>query len=177
MPAPGDIKTEESEESAEEESPSRFQRWVVQPIVKQLKQGTSPRKLAWTISLGVTLGIFPIMGSTSVVCLIAGYFLKLNQPILHLFKSLTYPIHLAMILVYIRIGQQLNGVPLLKLSIPQLMGQFKDDPAKFAKDFGTAALYGIEAWTISAIVLIPLLYFIALPLLKKLMKKRGQETA
>lgn len=166
----------DDKENPEEEKPrkSRIQRWVIQPIAKQLKQGTSPKKLAWTISLGITLGIFPIMGSTSVVCLVAGYLLKLNQAILHLFKSLTYPIHLAMILIYIRIGQQMNGVPVLKLSIPQLIGQFKDDPMKFGKDFGMAAVYGIEAWAMSAIVMIPLIYIISLPLLNKLSSKFRQ---
>lgn len=147
----------------------KFHRWVIQPIVNQLKRGITPEKLSWTIALGMTLGIFPIMGSTSLVCFIAGYFLKLNQAILHLFKSITYPLHLALILVFIRLGQQLNGVELIKFSIPQMMKQFKDSPAQFGRDFGMAALYGIEAWAIAAIVLIPVLRIISLPLLKKLM--------
>jgi uncharacterized protein (DUF2062 family) len=150
---------------------SRFYRWVVRPIVNQLKQGTSPKKLSWSVSLGVTLGIFPIMGSTSLVCFIIGHLFRLNQPILHLFKTFTYPVQLALILVYIRLGQMLNGVPLIQFSIPQMLGQFKDDPAQFARDFGMAALYGIEAWAISAILLIPILYFISLPILKKLLGK------
>jgi uncharacterized protein (DUF2062 family) len=150
---------------------SRLRRWIVNPILEQLKRGITPEKLSWTIALGFTLGIFPIMGSTSVVCLIAGYFLKLNQAILHLFKSLTYPLHLALILVFIRLGQHLNGVELIKFSIPQMMGQFKDDPAQFARDFGMAALYGIEAWAIAAIFLIPLLRYASLPLLRKLVPK------
>jgi uncharacterized protein (DUF2062 family) len=143
----------------------------VRPIVNQLKQGTSPEKLSWSVSLGITLGIFPIMGSTSIVCLIIGHLFRLNQPILHLFKSFVYPLQLALILVYIRLGQQMNDVPLIKFSIPQLLTRFKDDPALFANDFGMAALYGIEAWAISAIVLIPLIYFISLPVLKKLLNK------
>lgn len=150
---------------------SRFYRWVIRPIVNQLKQGTSPEKLSWSVSLGVTLGIFPIMGSTSLVCFIIGHLFRLNQPILHLFKTFTYPLQLALILVYIRLGQMLNGVPLIKFSIPQMLGQFKDNPAQFARDFGMAALYGIEAWVISAILLIPILYFISLPILKKLLGK------
>lgn len=151
--------------------PSRFHRWVIRPIANQLRQGTSPEKLSWSVSLGLTLGIFPIMGSTSLVCLFIGHLFRLNQPILHLFKTFTYPLQLALILVYIRLGQQLNGVPLIKFSIPQMLGQFKDDPAQFARDFGMAALYGIEAWAISALFLIPILYFISLPILKKLLGK------
>lgn len=156
---------------------SRFYRWVIRPIVNQLKQGTSPEKLSWSISLGVTLGIFPIMGSTSIVCFIAGYLFKLNQPILHLFKTFTYPLQLVLILVYIRLGQMLNGVPLIKFSIPQLLTRFKDDPAQFARDFGMAALYGIEAWAISAIFLIPILYFISVPILKKLLVRLARSAA
>jgi len=151
------------------QQPSRLRRWIIEPIINQLKRGISPEKLSWTIALGVTLGIFPIMGSTSLVCFIAGYFLKLNQAILHLFKTLTYPLHLALILVFIRLGQHLNGVPPIKFSIPQMVIQFKDNPAQFARDFGMAAWYGIEAWAIAALVLIPVLRIISLPLLKKLM--------
>lgn len=144
----------------------------MEPIVNQLKRGISPEKLSWTIALGVTLGIFPIMGSTSLVCFIAGYFLKLNQAILHLFKTLTYPLHLALILVFIRLGQHLNGVPPIKFSIPQMLARFKDDPAQFGRDFGMAALHGIEAWAIAAILLIPLIRLISLPLLRKLIPAR-----
>lgn len=151
--------------------PSRFHRWVIRPIANQLRQGTTPEKLSWSVSLGLTLGIFPIMGSTSLVCFIVGHLLRLNQPVLHLFKTFTYPFHLALILVFIRFGQLLNGVPPIPFSISQLLSRFKDDPAQFASDFGIAALHGIEAWAITASFLIPLLYFISLPILRKLLGK------
>ena len=150
---------------------SRFHRWVIRPIANQLRQGTSPEKLSWSVSLGLTLGIFPIMGSTSLVCFAVGHLFRLNQPVLHLFKTFTYPLHLALILVFIRLGQHLNGVPPIRFSIPQLLTRFKDDPAQFARDFGVAALHGIEAWAIAAIFLIPLLYFVSLPILRKLLGK------
>lgn len=162
--------------SSTEEKPSRFQRWIVQPIVKQLKQGTSPEKLSWSVSAGTTLGIFPIMGSTSFVCLAVAHILKLNQPVVHLFKTLTYPIHLPMILVYIHLGEKLNGAPQTPFSITEMLSQFKDSPAQFARDFGMAALYGIEAWAISAIFLIPLIRFASLPILKKLVRTKDATT-
>lgn len=155
--------------------PSRFKRWIIQPIVNQLKQGTTPEKLSWSISLGATLGIFPIMGSTSIVCLIVGHLFKLNQPVVHLFKTLTYPIHLPMILVYIHLGEKLNGVPETPFSITEMVTQFKESPAQFARDFGMAALYGIEAWAISAVFLIPILRYASLPVLRKLIHLKRVE--
>lgn len=151
---------------------SRFRHWIVSPILEQLKRGITPEKLSWTIALGITLGIFPIMGSTSLICFFFGWLLKLNQAILHIFRSLSYPLHLALILVFIRLGQQLNGAPLIRLSIPEMMTQFKDSPAQFGRDFGMAALHGIEAWAIAAIILIPLIRMISLPLLKKLVRNK-----
>jgi uncharacterized protein (DUF2062 family) len=127
-----------------------WRRWLVKPVRDQLVQGASPDKLAWTISAGVVLGIFPIMGSTSLVCLLAGWALKLNQVVLHLFKSLVYPLHLALILVFIRLGELLSGAPLIAFSIPELLARFKDDPLKFAGDFGLAAWHGILAWMLIA---------------------------
>ena len=151
---------------------SRFRRWIVSPILEQLKRGITPEKLSCTIALGITLGIFPIMGSTSLICFFFGWLLKLNQAILHIFRSLSYPLHLALILVFIRLGQQLNGAPLIRLSIPEMMTQFKDSPAQFGRNFGMAALHGIEAWAIAAIILIPLIRMISLPLLKKLIRNK-----
>lgn len=151
---------------------SRFRRWIVEPILVQLKRGITPEKISLSIALGITLGIFPIMGSTSLVCFFFGWLLKLNQGILHLFKTIVYPLQLCLILIFIRLGQQLNGVPLIRFSIPELLTQFKESPAQFASDFGMAALHGIEAWAIAAIILIPLIRMISLYLIKKMLIKR-----
>lgn len=154
---------------------SRFRRWVVNPILEQLKRGITPEKISLSIALGITLGIFPIMGTTTVVCILFGWLLKLNQGILHLFKTFAYPLQLLLILIFIRLGQQLNGAPLIRLSIPEMMTRFKDSPAQFGRDFGMAALYGIEAWAIAAIILIPLIRMISLYLIRKTLIKRAQK--
>lgn len=142
-----------------------WRRWFVTPIVNQLTQGSSPVKLAWTIALGVVLGVFPIMGSTSLVCLLVGWLLKLNQPVLHIFKTAVYPLHLALILVFIRLGEQLHGVPLISFSIPELVAKFNADPLQFARDFGMAAWHGVTAWLLIAPVAAVLIRISVLPFL------------
>jgi len=83
------------------------------------------------------------MGTTNFLSVIFGSIFRLNIPFLMLFKSIFYPMHLALILVFIRIGESINNVPHIPFSIPQLLGKFKDDPIQFSKDFGMTALYGI----------------------------------
>lgn len=143
-----------------ERGPSWWRRKLLAPVVSQLTQGISPQKISWTIALGIVLGVFPIMGSTTLVCLLAGWILNLNQPVLHVAKMVVYPLHLALILVFIHFGEKLFGVPQLALSIPEMLAEFKESPMQFVRDFGMAAFHGVMAWMLiapAAIVIIKLL--------------------
>lgn len=145
----------------------RWKRWFIDPVRSQLTRGITPDKLGWTIAAAVTLGIFPIMGTTSIIAFIFGAAFKLNQPVLHAFKTLVYPLHLALILVFIRLGQRMHGVPLLTLSIPQMLARFQADPAQFARDFGLAAWHGVTAWMLIAPVLAIAIKFTVTPVLAR----------
>lgn len=157
--------------TAPPQSPSRWQRWFILPVKRQLTQGTSAEKLAWTIALAVTLGVFPIMGTTSLVCLLAGWALRLNQPILQAFNTLMYPLHLASILVFIRLGEKLHGAPPIPFSIPQLLARFQQSPWTFAKEFGWTAWHGVSAWLLIAPIAALLLRLALLPLLRRMAEK------
>lgn len=145
-----------------------WRRWVLAPVLAQLTGGVSPERIGWTIALGIVLGVFPIMGTTTLVCLAAGWLLKLNQPVLHVFKTLVYPLHLALILVFIRLGERIYGVPLISFSIPQLLERFKYDPLRFAGEFGSAAWHGVSAWLLIAPVAAVLIKLAVMPLLRRL---------
>lgn len=169
-----------TEEAAISPRESWWRRWLVAPVVGQLTRGISAERIAWTIALGIVLGVFPIMGTTTLVCLLAGWLLKLNQPVLHVFKTLVYPLHLALILVFIRLGERLYGVPLISFSIPQMLARFKSDPLQFARDFGMAAWHGVSAWLLIAPVAAYLIKLAVMPVLRQLevsLKRRKEAEA
>ncbi len=141
-------------------------RWIIQPIKNQLTQGTTPEKLGWTIGAAIALGIFPILGSTTALCFFAAYLFRLNQPVMYVFKTLIYPLHLSLILVFIRYGQKMHGAELIRFSVPQLLERFLNDPMQFAKDFGLAAWHGITAWMLVAPFLVLAGRLIATPILQ-----------
>ena len=148
--------------------PSFWQRRVVALIVAQLKQGITPHKIALTIALGIALGIFPILGATTVLCLIAGIWLKLNQPIMQLINWLISALQLSLILVFVRVGEWLVNAERVTFSVPELIRKFNASPKKFMQEFGMTGLHGIAGWLLIAPALVPLLYFSVLPPLKKL---------
>ena len=92
----------------------------------------------------------------------------LNQPLLHVFRMLVYPLHLALILVFIHMGERLYGVPLISFSIPQLLVKFEQSPLKFFGDFGMAAWHGVSAWLLIAPIAAILIKLAVMPLVSRL---------
>lgn len=151
--------------------PSFWRRWVLNPIVKQLTQGTSPAKIAQAIAYGVTIGIFPIIGSTTLLSILIGIPIKLNQPILQVFKSLATPLQWTLVLGFYRLGEILFNAPHVSLSIPKMMERFFAEPGPFFRDYGMTALYGIAVWCLIAPLLLAAIYFTSRPLIQTLAKQ------
>ncbi|MGJ8722967.1 MAG: DUF2062 domain-containing protein [Roseibacillus sp.] len=170
------------EPSAVSESSSRrawWRRWIVDPIRNQLQQGVAPSKLGWAAALGVTVGVIPIMGTVSAVSVAGAAVFKLNQPITHLFTRLMLPLHLLLIVPFIRLGQRIHGAELLSATVPELVQQFQEAPMKFLGDFGLAAWHGFVAWALVAPFLLFAVKLILTPLFQILGKRmrRNEEVA
>ena len=140
-------------------------------VVAQLVQGVTPQKVALSIALGISLGVFPVIGTTTVLCAIAGVRLKLNQPIIQLVNWLVYPLQLALILVFVRIGEWITHAPQVSFSVPDLIQTFHDSPLKFLQEFGICQLQGVIGWLFIAPVFTAILFFALLPQLKRLAPK------
>jgi hypothetical protein len=154
------------------ENPSRLEKFwrerVVGLIGAQLTQGVTPQKISLTIALGISIAMFPILGSTTLLCAAVAFWLKLNQPIIQLVNWLAYPLQFAMLLPFIRIGEWITRAPQVTFSIPQMLQKFHDAPGKFLGEFGMTGVHGIIAWLLIAPILSALIYFTLLPPLKKL---------
>ncbi len=147
---------------------SFWKRWVIRPIAQQLTQGTSPHKIAQALAFGLTLGIFPIIGSTTLLALLVGIPMKLNQPVLQAFKTLAYPLQWMSVLGFYRLGEMLYGAPHVSLSIPKMMERFFAEPGPFFRDYGMIAIYGITVWCLMAPALLLALYASTRPLIQRL---------
>jgi len=156
---------------------SFWKRWVIRPIAQQLTQGTSPHKIAQALAFGLTLGIFPIIGSTTLLALLVGIPMKLNQPVLQTFKVLSYPLQWMSVLGFYRLGEMLYGAPHVSLSIPKMMERFFAEPGPFFRDYGMTAVYGITVWCLVAPALLFSLYAITRPLIQSLAAQLARRNA
>ena len=143
-----------------------WKRWFIHPILKQLTQGISADKLAWTIAIGCAAGIFPVMGTTSIVCFFAAAYLRLNQPVIQVVCHTLWAAHLALILPFIKMGQWIQGDQPIEGSITTLLKEFFTSPWQFAQNYWLPALQGIFAWFLVSIPLIIIVRSITLPFLR-----------
>jgi uncharacterized protein (DUF2062 family) len=154
-----------------------WRRRVLEAILAQLRQGITPRKIALTIALGVVLGLFPVLGTTTVLCLLTGVLLKLNQPALQAASWLVWPLQVPGIYFFIRLGEWLTRVPPTSFSVRALLIAFNDSPLRFVQQFGVLGLRGVLAWALIAPPLALLIYLLTLPALRRLVVLRQSPTA
>lgn len=140
-----------------------------QLLLAQLTQGVSAEKIALTLGLGLMLGLFPILGTTTALCTFTAWLLRLNQPVMQLVNAALSPVHLALLYPCYRAGETLFGqphVPLLDLA--QVSGRFAADPLQFVIDYGMIAVYGIAVWALVMPLLGLALYALSRPALESL---------
>lgn len=83
---------------------------VFDPLASLLQRGLTPKKLAQSLATGAVLGNFPVLGTTTALCVLAGAVFKLNHVAVQLANWLMYPTQLPLIYVFMRLGGRLTGV-------------------------------------------------------------------
>jgi uncharacterized protein (DUF2062 family) len=136
-----------------------WHRWLIDPIHQQLTQGVSPEKIALTLALGSALALFPVLGTTTLLCLTAGVVLSLNQPILQAINALCGFIWIPLLVAFVHLGDILTGSSSSSVNVSRMFSLFRQHPGQFFQQFGVTALHGILGWTVTAPFWIPLVYF------------------
>ena len=128
-----------------------WRRRLVAPIVAQLTLGVSPERLSWTLAVGATVALFPLLGTTTALTLVTGLVFRMNQVVLHSVNQLLGPVQLLLILVYLRAGDWLWRAPVNQFSIPEMVRAYHESGATdFLRRFGIAGVHAVSAWAVSA---------------------------
>ena len=132
-------------------APGWLRRRLVDPVVALLRQGLSPEGLAWSLAVGLALGAFPVLGTTTLLCAAAGFAFRLNQPALQLVNYLAYPLQLLLLIPFIRVGERLTGQAPLPLSLPALLQGARADAWGTLSSLGSRILPACLAWALLAL--------------------------
>jgi uncharacterized protein (DUF2062 family) len=136
---------------------------MMQIVSRRLKailaSGLTPRKLLVTLCIGAALGLMPLVWGTTILCLVAAYVFRLNQVVLQSVNYLLYPLQLALIIPYCRLGARMFpwGPPFpAEILTYVLHGQ----GGGMIKLFAWATLKAVAAWLLTAPPLALVLYLL-----------------
>jgi uncharacterized protein (DUF2062 family) len=170
-----------------EPAPTFWHRRVVVPVIAQLTQGITPAKIALTLSVGSACALFPILGTTTLLCIVVGVALKLNQPLIQLVNALFTVVHVFVVYGLIRLGDLIFGVAQPRFSVSEfvvrrphtipnlwviLINLWRDHGIYFHR-LGEAALHALVAWAIIAPFWIMTIYRLSHPALIRAAQRRG----
>jgi uncharacterized protein (DUF2062 family) len=121
----------------------------------------SPEKMALTCALGVVVGILPIWGVTTFICLLIAPVFRINIVMLQLVHYFVYPLQLLLIIPFIKVGTFLFGVNPMPYALTELISMFKIDFWGELKQVGFAIALGVGVWAVVSVPLGMGIYFIS----------------
>jgi len=142
-----------------------LRRRLVDPIIELLRQGVTPERIALSLAFGIGLGIFPVLGVSTILCTAVAIALRLNLPAIQLVNYLAAPVQLALIIPFVRLGERALGTAPQPLSISEgfrLMGIGIVHAVTVLWD---AIVHAALGWTLAGPALIFVLYRGSKPLL------------
>lgn len=154
-----------------------FYRRLVRPIIDLLRQGVTPEKIAFSIALGVALGVFPVLGSTTALCALAALVLRLNLPAIQVVNYFVYPLQIALLIPFFRLGERLFHAPHLPLSVPQIYAMIHANMWNAIRSLWTTAWHAVIVWCLLAPVFTALVYAVLVPGLRGILRKQAPGAA
>lgn len=131
-----------------------------------LKEGMSLRKIALCLALGTVLGIFPVLGATTLLCTVAALFLRLNLPAIQVVNYVVYPLQLVMLAPFYGIGSWLFKQPGWHVVEGSLIDLIRNDFWGSMANLWDLTLYAILTWLVISPLLILLLYSASKPVIR-----------
>jgi uncharacterized protein (DUF2062 family) len=149
-----------------------FQRRLIRPVIDLLRQGVTPEKLALSLVFGITLGVFPVLGSTTALCAIAALAFRLNLPAIQVVNYFVYPLQIALLIPFFRSGEKLFGVQHLPLSVPQIYSMIHASMTGAVRALWTTTWHAIVVWALLAPVAAITLYVVLVPALRRVARRK-----
>ncbi|MBI5085686.1 MAG: DUF2062 domain-containing protein [Acidobacteria bacterium] len=143
-------------------------RKISNPILDLLRQGITPEKIALSIALGLTLGVTPVLGSTTLLCLLAALALRLNLPAIQMVNYIALPLQCTLLVPFIRAGEWMFSAQPARISLEQIVGLIRADIWTAIVTLWTATLHALAAWLALGSLGALLIYAVLTPVLRRL---------
>ncbi len=148
-----------------------FNNKYITPIKKLLIQGTSPKLLAVGIAGALVIGLFPVLGSTTLLCTIFALVFRLNLPLVQLVNFSVYPLQLVLFIPFMKLGEIVFGYEKLNYGFEDILNLISNDILHAINILWSVTIQAIGVWFLFAPLVSLILYFILLYLIQSAKNK------
>jgi uncharacterized protein (DUF2062 family) len=148
-----------------------WQRWLVVPVKGLLRMGASPERLAWSLAVGIVVGVNPLLGSTTLLALGLAAVFRLNVVASQVGNHAMYPVEIALFPVFIKLGSLLFVTEKLPLEGSKLWGAVRTHPWDTTVVLWRWEWHALVVWAIFAAVALPAMGFGLGPVLGKMQRR------
>ncbi len=150
-----------------------FTRRVTQPLSAILLQGATPERIAFSLAVGLVLGVFPALGTTTILCISVALLFRLNLAAIQLTNILASPLQLLLLIPFVKLGEKLFRVPPGTLSLRQIAAMIEANAWNAIRVLWGATMHAIVAWVAVGIPSGVVLYFLFAAMLRRLLESRS----
>lgn len=130
---------------------------VLRPLLRVAHQGASPRRLAWSVALGVVIGINPLLGTTTVITLALAWLFRLNLVASQVGTHIMTPVQVLLFLPFIKAGTLLFHSGRLPMSKQEILHLSHRHPLDLIRILWRWEWHALIVWIICAALLAPIL--------------------
>jgi len=151
-----------------------FARRLVQPVMLLLTQGMSPRLLALSIATGAIVGIFPVLGTTTILCTMAAAVMRLNLVAVQTVHFVLTPVQVALIIPFVRVGETVLGRPPQPLSVEAGFDLITQGAVHAITVLWDAILHAVLGWVLLGPALLVVLFLVLSRVLSAKQRELGE---
>jgi uncharacterized protein (DUF2062 family) len=125
-----------------------FKRKVKDPLLAEIKKGITAKELALASAVSLAIAVNPFIGTTTLLCLLAGKVFRLNHVVMQTINYFSYPLQIALIIPWIRLGEKLTGSEAQVIEISQMKAEFSQSFANFVSKFCQLGMHALLGWLV-----------------------------
>jgi uncharacterized protein (DUF2062 family) len=144
---------------------------IALPILALLRMGASPERLAWSIAVGLAIGINPLLGSTTLVCMVVAVVFRLNLAASQLANHAMYPVQIVLVVPFLQLAARVFRAGPLPFSAKTLYADARARPIHLIAQLWTWEWHALIVWAALAVVLVPVAASLLRPVLRLLLKR------
>ncbi len=146
-------------------------------VASMLKEGMSVRKITLCIAMGITLGVFPMLGMTTILCTLAAFAFRLNLPAIQLVNYMVYPAQLALLAPFYSAGSWLFTKQSTRIPAENIITMIQNDFWGSMTSLWNLTLYAIFTWMVICPIVLFVLYLTLKPAISAIRSYRKQRSS